>query len=100
MAIAAPAADLDANHSVACVLEVADVVRVEGLEKTRPSSSGFELGGGSKQGQAAQPAAVHAVLLVIQKATAKGRLGPMIQQNPPFLGTEPLGQAIALGGAE
>src|SRR5665213_1485225 len=79
VAVAAFAANLGPKHPVADILNGANMVRVEGLEKARPTGSGFELGTGSKQRQAAQAATVHAVLFIIEQATAKGRLGPMVQ---------------------
>ena len=94
--VAALAADLCANHSIARVLNVADMVRVEGFKKAWPTSAGFEFSAGTKQRQAAQPAAVNAVLLVVEKAAAKGRLGSVVQQNPAFFGAKPLSENIPL----
>ena len=71
VAIAALAANLGANHPVTDVLNVADMVRIEGLIKARPAGAGFELGAGSKQRQAAQPAAVDPVLFVVEQARRK-----------------------------
>ena len=100
VAIATLAANLGANHAITRVLNVADMVRIEGFKEARPPGAGFELGAGSEQGQAAQPAAVNAVLFVVEQAAAKRRLGPMIQQNPAFFGAEPLGQTAAFRIAE
>lgn len=91
VAIAAPAANLVANHSVAHILNRADVVRVERLKKAGPSCSGFEFGAGSKQWEGAQAAGISAVHFVIEQATAKWRLGAMIQQYPAFFGTQTFG---------
>jgi hypothetical protein len=100
VAIAAFAPNLGAHHSVADILNVADMIRIEGFEKARPSGAGFELGAGSKQGQATKAATVHAILLVVEQAAAKGRLGPMVEQNPAFFGAQPLGERITLGVAK
>src|SRR4051812_42282164 len=100
MAVAAFAAYLRAHHSVTAVLNVADVVGIKRLVKTRPSRAGFEFGAGSKQGQAAQPAPIRSILLVVEETAAKGRLGSVVEHNPALLGVEPLRENIALGVAQ
>jgi len=100
MAIAAPAADLGAHHSVARIAQAADVVGVKRFEKAGPAGTGFEFGARSEQWQAAQPAAVNTVLLVVEQAAAKGRLGAMIQQDSSFLGSQSLGQTLPFHTAE
>jgi hypothetical protein len=100
VAIAATAADLCTDHSVAHVPYFPDMIRVEGLKEARPSGTGFKLGAGSKQRQAAEPAGVDPLLFVVEEAPAKGRLRAMIQQNPPFLGVQPFAENIAIGVAE
>jgi hypothetical protein len=100
VAIAATAADFGTDHSVAHVPYFPDMVRVEGLKKARPSGARFKLGAGSKQRQAAQTAGVDSLLFVIEEAAAKGGFRTMIEQDPSFLGVQPLGERIAMGGAE
>jgi hypothetical protein len=87
VAAAALAANLDANHSVADVANLSDVLRIERLIETRPPSTGFKLGPGSEQGKSAQPAAVNTLLLIGEQPAAKRRLGAVVQQNPPFFST-------------
>lgn len=91
VALTAFASNLGANHPVTDVLNVADMIGIERFEKTRPSGAGFELGGGSKQGQAAQTTTVHPILLIVEQAPAKGRFGPVVEHDPPLLGSKALG---------
>ena len=51
VAIAAGAADLGADHAVARVAQIADVVRVVGRGEAGPAASGLEFGRRTKQGQ-------------------------------------------------
>jgi len=76
------------------------MIRVERFKKAWPSGAGFEFGAGSKEWQTAQAAAVNAVHFVVEKTAAKGRLSPMVEQDPAFLGSELLGENVDLGWAE
>jgi len=67
------------------------MVGIERFIEARPAGAGFEFGAGSEQRQAAQPAAISTRLLVVEEASAKRRLGPMVEHDPPLLGCESLG---------
>ena len=109
VAVATGAADLRAYPAQAAVLQIADVVRIEWLEETRPAGAGVELGRRAEQRQVTQAAVVGAGLLVVQQGAAERVLGAVIQQHLPFLGGEVLrflghllggqrGQVVPRGG--
>src|SRR6267143_1357034 len=96
VAVAAPAADLDALHAVRAVAQEREVLGVERLVEGRPAGARLELGPRAKERQPAQPAAVHALVLVVQKTTAKRWLGAVVEQDPALLAGEVARQALAL----
>jgi hypothetical protein len=60
------------------------MLRVEGLEKTWPTSAGIKLGIGAEQRQITQPAVIGAGRFVIQQRATEGTLGAVIEQHPAF----------------
>ena len=66
MAVATPAANFCAYHTVALIDDVADMVRIKWFKKAGPTSAGFELSRGAKQRQPAKPARINAVFFVVQ----------------------------------
>jgi len=98
VAVAAGAARLDAHHAVAGVAYGQDVSLVEGRKEARPARAAFELGLGAEERQAAEAAAVDAVLLVVQEAAAERGFGAVVQQDVGFFTREIRFQLCALGG--
>ena len=73
--VAALTADFDAQRAVAGVVQGANMVRIEGREKTRPAGAGIKFGVRGKQRQAAQPTQVDAVAFVVEQRAAERLLG-------------------------
>ncbi len=84
MARATLAADLDPPHAVAAILDMADMVSVEGLGEAGPARAGLELCARSEQRQPAEAAGIDAILLIVQKETAEGSFRAVLQQHPAF----------------
>src|SRR5882724_8264688 len=88
VAVAAPATDLDALHAIRAVAQERQVIGVVRLVERRPAGAGLELGRRPKERQPAQPAPVHTLVFVVQKAAAERRLGAVVEEDPPLLGGE------------
>ena len=67
MAVATGTADFDASHAKTRVLNVADMLRIKGLEETRPAGSRVKLRVRAEQRQIAKPAVVNTGFFVIQQ---------------------------------
>src|SRR5258708_38442077 len=96
VAVAAPAADLDALHAVRAITQQREVVGVERLVERRPARARLELRSRPEQRQPAQAAAVDTLVLVAQKAAAERRPGAVIQQHPALPGGEVTRPALTL----
>src|SRR5579864_1542819 len=75
VAVAAGAAGLDPDHAVADIAHGDHVPLVERRVEAGPAGAALELGVVAEERQAAEPAAVDAVLLLAQEAAAERRLG-------------------------
>ena len=83
MAVATGTADFGAGHAKTCVLNVSDMLRIKGLEETRPAGSRVKLRVRAEQRQIAKPAVVNTGFFVIQQGSAKRMLGAMVEQHAP-----------------
>ena len=97
VAAAARADLLGAQHAVAGIAQQLDVRVSVRLEKAGPAGAGIELGAGAEQRQAAEPAGVDAMLVVVQKHAAERRLGAVLQQHALLVGREAGDDVPALG---
>src|SRR4029079_13487415 len=80
MALMRPAAcadDLGADHPIAGVLDIFEVIGAERLGEARPTRSAFEFRAAFEQGNPAQPAREDAGTLLIEEYAAKRRFGAM-----------------------
>jgi hypothetical protein len=73
------------DHSIAGVANAFDVRLIVGFEETGPTGARVKLRVGAEQWQAAEAAAVSAVLFVIEEDTAEGSFGPVLQKNAPLI---------------
>src|SRR5258708_26168426 len=96
VAVAAPAADLDALHAVRAITQRREVVGVERLVERRPARARLELRRRPEQRQPAQAAAVHTLVLVAQQAAAERRPRAASQAPPAPPGREGTRPALAL----
>src|SRR5579863_6904182 len=98
VAVAACAAGLDAHHAVARIADGADVRLVDRRVETWPAGAALELRLGAEQRQAAEPAAIDAIRLVVEQAAAEGRLGAVMQEDVALLGRQVRFEAPLLFG--
>ena len=89
---------LDAHHSITRVAQALDVRLFVRLEEARPTRTGIEFRAGTKQRQAAEPARVDAVLLVVEEDTTERRFRAMLKQNVALLVVESGSDLLALLG--
>src|SRR5687768_17799981 len=85
---AAGADDLGADHAVAGVADIFEVIGGIRRGEARPAGAALELSAGHEQGQAAQAAGVSAGPLFIEEDAAERRLGAMLEQHVPLLVAE------------
>src|SRR6516162_6258620 len=96
MASAARAHFLHPDHSIAGVAQAADVRLVVRLEEARPAGPRVELRARTEKRQAAEAARIDAFAMIIEKDTAKGGLGPVLEQHTPFVPIESRDDLLAL----
>src|ERR1700743_89306 len=72
---------LDAHHSIAGIPDALDVRLVIRLEEARPARTGIKFCTGTEQRQAAEPAGVDTVLLVVEEYATERRFRAMLKQN-------------------
>src|SRR6056297_2771784 len=84
MAVATGTAYFGASHTHAGVLDIADMLRIEGLKEARPAGSRIKLGVRAEQRQVAQPAVVNPGFFVVQQGPTERVLGAMVQQDTPL----------------
>lgn len=96
MATAAATDLFHADHSIAIVAHPPDVSLVIRFEKAGPTRAGIEFRARPKERQATEAAGVNTILVVVEKHTAEGGLGAVLEQHVAFLLGEASSYRLAL----
>ena len=103
VAVATGAAGLDPQPAITGVSYTQNMALVEGRMEAGPARAALELGLSLEQGQAAETAAVDAVLLVVQKTATERGFGAVMQQDLGLFAAEAAFQTLAfrcVGGCQ
>src|SRR5215475_12738768 len=88
MASAARAHFLHPDDSITGVAKAADVRLVVRLEEARPAGARIEFCTRAEKWQAAEAARIDSFAMIIEKHTAKGGLGTVLEQHTPLVPIE------------
>jgi hypothetical protein len=84
------------DHSIADVAYPPNVRFVIGLEKAGPTRTGIEFRSRPEKRQATKAARIYTILMVVEKHTAKGGLGAVLEQHLTLLPGETRNYRLAL----